>query len=111
MPHLTWCLCGGSVDRGHLPLIPDQYGHPGRSIPDIMSKNGIERIDFLKIDIEGAEVALFDLDRGGIDLWLPHVTCFSLEVSALCCWECTSISHVSHVPLDQMSDLSGSVRK
>ena len=46
-----------------------------------MYKSDMETIDFLKIDIEGAEVALFDASRGRPDLWLPKVQCFSIEVS------------------------------
>jgi hypothetical protein len=51
-----------------------------RSIPDIMYKSDMQVIDFLKVDIEGAEVALFDSAHGRPDLWLPKVWCFSIEV-------------------------------
>lgn len=40
--------------------IEDLCGIEAKSVMDLMTLNGIDRIDFLKIDIEGAEKILFD---------------------------------------------------
>lgn len=37
------------------------------SIPDLMSRHGVERIDVLKVDIEGAELELFSRDASWLD--------------------------------------------
>ena len=40
--------------------IEELCGIEAKSVMDLMTLNGIDRIDFLKIDIEGAEKILFD---------------------------------------------------
>jgi FkbM family methyltransferase len=47
------------------------------TIVDLMSKYGIDSIDILKIDIEGAEMELFTYD---FDAWLPKVRCIAIEL-------------------------------
>ena len=47
------------------------------SIADVMQEYGLHSVDFLKIDIEGAEVALFDQ---GYERWLPHVKAMAIEL-------------------------------
>jgi FkbM family methyltransferase len=48
----------------------------GWDIPALMARAGFDRIDLLKIDIEGAEVDLLLKDA---DRWLPHVRNLSIE--------------------------------
>lgn len=47
------------------------------TIVDIMNKYGIDSIDTLKIDIEGAEFELFTYD---FDEWLPKTRCIVIEL-------------------------------
>ena len=47
------------------------------TIVDLMNKYGIDSIDILKIDIEGAEMELFMYD---FDAWLPTVRCITIEL-------------------------------
>lgn len=46
------------------------------TIPDVMERHGINRIGFLKIDIEGAEKQLFSGDVS----WLAAVRCIAIEL-------------------------------
>lgn len=54
-------------------------GIPGISIPTLMRDFAMPGIDVLKIDIEGAEVILFDKDRTQID-WLNRVRYVAIEI-------------------------------
>ena len=58
---------------------PAQSDHdrPVLSIPDVMKRHGLPRIDLLKLDIEGAEFALF-----GDAVWLDRVSAVTMEVHA-----------------------------
>ncbi|WP_423824888.1 FkbM family methyltransferase [Salinibacter ruber] len=47
------------------------------SIADVMQEHGLRSVDFLKIDIEGTEVALFDQ---GYERWLPHLKAIAIEL-------------------------------
>ncbi|MCS4142557.1 FkbM family methyltransferase [Salinibacter ruber] len=47
------------------------------SIEDVMQEYGLHSVDLLKVDIEGAEVALFDR---GYEEWLPHVKAMAIEL-------------------------------
>ncbi len=47
------------------------------TIPDILSNYRIDRIDILKLDIEGAEKEIFSKN---VDLWLPKVKCLIIEL-------------------------------
>jgi FkbM family methyltransferase len=50
----------------------------GRCIRSLMNEFGIEQIDILKIDIEGAE---FELFKDGVEDWLPAVRSVVIEIS------------------------------
>jgi hypothetical protein len=50
---------------------------PALSIGDIVSEFGIEKIDFLKIDIEGSERVVFSEN---FDSWLPRVNAVACEL-------------------------------
>lgn len=47
------------------------------SVEDIMKQNGIEYIDILKIDIEGAEKTVFE---NNYEYWLPRTRCLMIEL-------------------------------
>jgi len=47
------------------------------TVSDIMKQNGLEYIDVLKIDIEGAERQVFE---SGYDQWLPKTRCLIIEL-------------------------------
>jgi FkbM family methyltransferase len=47
----------------------------GMPLPQIMAQAGFERIDLLKVDVEGAEVELF---KGDLE-WLRSVECIAIE--------------------------------
>ena len=49
---------------------------PGISVPALMARYGWEKIDFLKMDIEGAETTVFSGDLG----WLDHVGVLAVEL-------------------------------
>ena len=59
------------------PLVA-QDGIVGMPIRQIMSAAGFDRIDLLKVDVEGAEVELF---KGNLD-WLRVVKCIAIEFHA-----------------------------
>lgn len=61
---------GASHFEGVLP--------PQLSMPELMERHELSRIDFLKMDIEGSE---FDLFRGSTD-WLARVDRIAMEVHA-----------------------------
>ena len=46
------------------------------SIPSLMRRYGVQTIDLLKVDIEGAELEVFG---GDTDAWLPFVRCVVIE--------------------------------
>lgn len=50
---------------------------PVVSIPDLLDRHAIPHIDLLKLDIEGAEFALFSAPA-----WLQHVSTLTMEVHA-----------------------------
>jgi FkbM family methyltransferase len=52
-------------------------GIPTVTIQDVLSLMGADRIDLLKLDIEGAEVELF---REGADRWLDRVRIIAIEL-------------------------------
>jgi FkbM family methyltransferase len=56
---------------------PGDAGVEALTIPDILADTGAERIDFLKIDIEGAEKDLF---TSGWEEWLPRVERIVIEL-------------------------------
>jgi FkbM family methyltransferase len=60
---------------------PASNGEPPKvaavTIPGILKKYGVERIDILKLDIEGAELELF---RNGSDAWLGSVGQIAIEL-------------------------------
>jgi len=47
------------------------------TMADMMTKHGLDRIDFLKVDIEGAELELFE---NGFEDWLPKVRLLAIEL-------------------------------
>ncbi len=57
--------------------LPDERTVRAISIPTLMKEHGLNKIDLLKIDIEGAEKELFE----GPDLsWLEHVDTIAIEL-------------------------------
>ena len=51
---------GNSLDPRHRDVSVGRHTEvPGMTLRDFMSANGIGRLDLLKVDIEGAEIALF----------------------------------------------------
>jgi len=50
---------------------------PAITIPELMSRYGIDKLDLLKIDIEGAELELFS---NGDLFWLERVTTIAIEL-------------------------------
>jgi len=50
------------------------------TIPEIMSRFGTERIDLLKMDIEGAETTVI---RSGVGAWLQHTKLLLLETHGI----------------------------
>ena len=59
---------------------PAASGEPGdvaaSSIPSLMRRYGVQTIDLLKMDIEGAELEVF---QGDTDAWLPFTRCVVVE--------------------------------
>lgn len=51
---------------------------PHLSLPELMQRHGLDRIDFLKVDIEGSEFDVFRDDSG----WLANVDRIAMEVHA-----------------------------
>lgn len=49
---------------------------PVRSLPEVLGRHHVGRVDFLKVDIEGSEFGLFDGDCG----WLNRVSKVAMEV-------------------------------
>ncbi len=49
---------------------------PSWSVPDLMARHGLDRIDVLKVDVEGAEAALF----AGDTPWLDAVRLVVMEI-------------------------------
>lgn len=68
--HKSWAfqVREGAADSLTVPTI---------TIPEILRRTGESRIDLLKLDIEGAEEALF---RTGADEWLPRVGAMVIEL-------------------------------
>lgn len=54
---------------------------PAVSIPTLMERHGLDRIDLLKIDVEGAEEAIFSADTS----WLDMVGNIVIELHGLDC--------------------------
>jgi FkbM family methyltransferase len=52
-------------------------GTPTTTIPEILQRLGADKIDILKIDIEGGERELFNRDPGS---WLPHIGVIVIEL-------------------------------
>lgn len=50
---------------------------PGYSIPDLMQRFGADKIDILKMDIEGAEREIFEAPT---NQWLPNTRVISIEL-------------------------------
>ncbi|MEK9725700.1 MAG: FkbM family methyltransferase [Rhodospirillaceae bacterium] len=78
-PHLTKHFCAlGGIDGLVTLHIPDDEFHwgsvdapagfvvtetvevPGRTLDTLLAEIGVDRVDLLKVDIEGAEIAMFD---------------------------------------------------
>ena len=59
-------------------------GCQGISMPDLMQSQGISQIDILKVDIEGAERALFSTPQ---DEWIKHVRAIAIETHGPQCLE------------------------
>ena len=57
-------------------------GIEGISIPTLLARSGKQRISFLKIDIEGAELELFSQ---GAESWLPLVDRIAIELHGDAC--------------------------
>lgn len=55
------------------PAAPETM--PGMRISKLLQMSGFERVDCLKVDIEGAEVELFKGDVG----WLTRIACIAIE--------------------------------
>jgi FkbM family methyltransferase len=74
-------LCGDSLrhDSGALHAMCDPYPFDTSlaiTVEELMKTYGIEHVDFLKMDIEGAEFAIF---RDSVQ-WLDHVDNLAMEV-------------------------------
>jgi len=74
-------LCGESVrfDPAALHIMCDPYGFDANqaiTVKEVMETYGLRHIDFLKMDIEGAEFAIFRDSA----LWLDNVDNLSMEV-------------------------------
>jgi FkbM family methyltransferase len=81
MTILQGVLCGESVrhDAAALHAMCDQYGFDVNlavSVGELMERHGLEHVDFLKMDIEGAEFAIF---RDAAP-WLDRVDNIAMEV-------------------------------
>jgi hypothetical protein len=68
-----WALAVRPADRNDAsaPKIPSI------TIPELMERHDIDRIDILKLDIEGAEQELF---ASGIDRWIDRVDTIAIEL-------------------------------
>lgn len=53
-----------------------------KSLPTLLEELGVERIDLLKVDIEGGELDLFS---NGPQAWLPRITNVSIELHGDAC--------------------------
>ena len=61
--------------RGHGATSPGSVA--ATTIPEILRQSSADKIDLLKLDIEGAELELFSC---GSDVWLGHVRLLVLEL-------------------------------
>ena len=50
-------------------------------IAGLLERTGLDRLDLLKLDIEGAEAAVFE-DPRSVDGWLPRIALLAIEVHA-----------------------------
>ncbi len=57
------------------PEVPGKGLTPGLSMASIIDQSGFETVDLVKVDVEGAEVQLFQGDLG----WLPRVRAMAVE--------------------------------
>jgi FkbM family methyltransferase len=57
----------------------DSNSIKARSVASLMNENGWECLDFLKIDIEGGEVVVFE-NHDAVKDWLPRVKVLSIEI-------------------------------
>lgn len=51
----------------------------GVSLPTLLEQQQLGSIDLFKLDVEGAEAALFERPSA-VQLWLPKVTCLAVEI-------------------------------
>lgn len=65
---LSWAYRVEESDHGDIPAV---------TIPQLIAQSGHNRIDILKLDIEGAEKELFDHHASE---WLPMVRCLAIEL-------------------------------
>lgn len=50
----------GSIEPPVGFAVVDSFEAPGRTLPGLLNELQLDRVDLLKVDIEGAEIALFD---------------------------------------------------
>lgn len=58
-------------------LAPSEDGIPCTTVPALLDRFGIARLDILKLDVEGAEESIF---REAADVWLPRVDRILIEI-------------------------------
>jgi hypothetical protein len=70
------------------------------TIPGLLRQMGVEHIDILKLDIEGAKRELFELRA---ELWLGVVSLIFIELHDKFIPECASVlySKITHYPFVQ----------
>lgn len=78
---VLWALVGadsGLFSREENLRMASHYGGtpPAVSMSQILREHGLERVDFLKVDIEGSEFGIFSTP----DDWLTRVSCIAMEV-------------------------------
>lgn len=78
---VEWALLGSATGRLADPHERENATHwdgepPRLTMQDVLRRHGIDRIDLLKVDIEGSEFALLDGDSG----WMTGVRRLCMEV-------------------------------
>ncbi len=78
---VEWCMVGAEAGALADPAVAEaashwQAGVPIRSMRELLERSGIQRIDFLKMDIEGSEFDLLAHDNA----WLRDVRRLAMEV-------------------------------
>lgn len=82
-----WALVGGETgvfsDAERRSGATHMHGKvpPRRMLSEILKDHSLQKIDFMKIDIEGSEFALFA--SPDVDAWLPHVRQIAMEIHSL----------------------------